>query len=378
MATNKYSNAYNQADKFDYASFTNTVLTWTGTGTSIGYAAGGPLGWIGSIVGGVVGVGVGLADYFFGRDEKRQAVIDQAESDIRTSQANLKVYTTEWQKAVQNAQTQIDYTRASIDQKYGEGMYDIFDDLLNQIYGMEPGTTLSDLLENASVNTYVDLNGGADLMKTLSINQISEGYQEYLKNLIMNANSEYAYRTAQEQSYFRSYYTQTNQTILEYQRSFENAFLQRIEENSDLSMAQGSAEAQQATSGFRQTGGGIALTTYQQFQNDLAEITYASSISYMLKSFQMQIESIRQSTMDSVEQIRWQSSISAEEDLMNALEQFNQNNVTLDQSYDTIGTYEDAVDIEIDAIDEAEDFLVAKGKMSEEDRYEIDLEDIRA
>lgn len=365
LSNNKYQKAYDSV-KFNWSNVASSAVA---TGTSAA-ALGGPLWWVGAIVGATTGILLGGWSEEERIKAEREKVLIRAETDRATNLNNLEATFEDWKDYIDDAQGYISSTKASIDSVYGEGTYDLFDELFATIYNIpESQGTLSDIFENASVDSYVELKN-LDSNESLSLTDISKGYQEFLRGLIMNANGEYELSTQRERNLVRGYFEDINQYRLQLSKQFNDAFLEKISSNIDASTAMGSASATQAQSGFRQTGGGTALTSYQQFKNDLADMAYSSGLNYLIGIMGAQLKAQNNSLIASVNQIRTENAISSQKELLGLIGSYNTSNSKLNEYGDIIETSQDTVtEIEAD-INEIDAFLDEHNRNHEEYRRE--------
>ena len=287
------------------------MLTGASAGASIGAAFGG----IGSVFGGIIGGIAGLFTGLFTQEQKKaeyrgyrdQALIDRMEM---TEQRN---------DLILSAKQSINSFRTSFDTTYGEGMYDIYDDLFSRILDLPSGTkTVSDLLEGLSTDNISGVittsvlgeNGLSEeaLLGSISASDVNATYLQYMQETIRNSETaiglQFQAQSYKETSYIRNYYDSIEQYNLQVAEQFNNAFLQQRANRISGETAMGEASTRQATSGIRQTGSGTNLTGIQQFQNDLSDAAYYSTLDYMIRQYEIQGNAANDNLIDRVYTIR--------------------------------------------------------------------------
>lgn len=364
---NIYEQKYNSISQ-NKSQIGNSALTGLATGASIGSSLG-PAGTVvGAIIGAAGGWLSGLLSDKSRQEAEKQELYSEAQADRKTYYNYLSQVEDTRSSYIKDAKLFISNTRSSFDNKYGEGTYDMFDELFATIFNLPAnGSTVSDVLENASIDKYVEISGTAGAtLESMSLSDISAGYQEYLTSVIKQADGSYALATQQEKNLVNSYYADVSSYALEISNQFQNAFLQKISDNAEAASSLGSAQVQQASSGLRQTGSGTNLTKLQEFQNDLADVAYSSSLNYMTSYYESVLKNINTSLITNVSQIRNEISISASEQLNDLINSYNKSNSQL------VGQLENIEDSEKDyqeiqeSIKETEDFLTNHGQELED------------
>ena len=287
------------------------------SGVASGAGTGAVVGW--DPVSKAVGAGIGaILGAFFGgfsaRKKHNQQIKDQRESlinqrDAAQSARNDLIY---------SGKTLVGTTRSNIDSTYGAGTFNEFNDLFAQIFNMPAGTsTLSTFLDNMQydkVGGLIEssvLDGGFSMGGQMSLTDISNSYLEYLKGQIGSANTAFGMQIqgmeSQEKYLVSDYFDSVDAYNQQVAQQFSSAFLNRKSEQVSGELSLGQAAVEQASSGIRVDGASSAtLTNLQKFQNDLADIAYASSIDYMIKSYEMNMSNTNSSMLQQIESIRRQ------------------------------------------------------------------------
>lgn len=362
---NKYTEMINSSKKEGMLSgITTGIATGSSIGGTIGSAFGSIGTGVGSLAGGLIGGFLGL---FTGWAEKETDTRNEIKTEREKFQNQMEAEQEYRNKLISDAKSVISKTRSSFDTTYGEGMFDQYDELFAKIFNLPEGSsTTSDILENLSYDRFSGEISSSVYGKTtedalvgsMSINDISKTYLEYMGQQLANADTLFGmqmeYSTRQQNALIEDYYS----TIESYMYEMSNQFRSLSSEmrTSDISgqTALGEAALSQATSGIRQEG--QTLTTMQQFQNDLASVAYASSLNYMIKNIEMQGRNANRSLIGEINDIRSQESMSIREQLENMINSYNEYNQGLKDRYDAIKESEDTIkeyDKEIDEMTEA-------------------------
>lgn len=287
----------------------SSVATYTSAGAAIGQF-GGPIGaGVGAALGAALGLGFG---WFFSdkkRKEEDRAIRDSLINKRDAEQNNRNI-------AIKNAKDSISLTRSSIDNTYGTGTFNDFNALFSEIFNVPANSsTLMSFLSNMEYDTVggkiatssLDANvvQGGDM----SLGDIKENYLNYFKQQLGASNSAFGIQMRQydaEENNLLSTYSQNAESLqMQVAKSFSDAFLQRQQEQAQGDMAMAQASLKQATSGLRQTAGsGQNLTNLQKFQNDLADIAYASLMDYTIKSYEASAKGAMQSMQYQMNSIR--------------------------------------------------------------------------
>lgn len=273
-------------------------------------------------------------------------------------------------KTINTIQQYINNTRSSIDSVYGEGVFDMYDDLFASVFNLDADeSTLSDLLESLKLDTTTGTiattvlgKGNSAFTESLSLSDINDKYREYMGEVIRGANTaigkQFQMRTLQEQNLHSNYMDTIAGYNLDLARQFEETFLQQRTQNIAGEMAMGEAYTAQAGSGIRAVGSGQTLTNLQQFQNDLSNIAYAAGLDYMLKDYQMTVANAGKSLTQQITESRLQTAIDTENILVQILQQYNQTNQQLYQGYVSIKEDEETVIEANKELAEMDEFLV--------------------
>lgn len=280
------------------------------SGAAAGAAALSWAGPVGSVIGGLLGGLFGGLFSMWSDNERYKSMRNDymLQREEITQQRNTLIAT---------AQQTIGDTRIEFDATYGEGMYDIYDELFQNILNLPSGTkTVSDLLESLSldnVSGVINTEVGGQLSLSGAIGSISaadvnSAYLEYMQNQIRDADTliglQFQANSQRERSALANYYDSLDQYNLQLAQQFSNAFLQQRQSNLSLEGAMGDASMAQATSGIRQTGSGTNLTAVQKFQRDLSDVAYSSTLSYMIRAYGMQGETMNRNLFDTIYTIR--------------------------------------------------------------------------
>ena len=357
-------------------SITTNSLSWAATGAAIGSFAPG----IGTAIGAVVGFLGGLIFGGFQGDAQAKQQLNEWSAQARNSRMEATVARN---RTIQAAQRMISNTRNSFDSVYGEGMYDEYDELFQTKHNQPPPTqTETEQLESLKFDTVsgkitssvYDSMASSSLSDVLSLKDINANYLEYMKQQIHTSDTvlgmQFAYNTEQENMMIDSYFDNIDQYNLQLAQQFNQAFLQRRSELASAEMAMGEASAAQASSGMRQTGTGTNTTNLQRFQNDLADVAYASSINYMLRMYQMQGKRSNADLLADVYAIRYQNEMTTKEALNASIEGYNEAREEQINAAETIKDLEGTIEEYNDQLDEIHKQLGG-------DHYEeLDPEDI--
>ena len=344
------------------------VTQGVSTGLSIGTAAlsaGAAISattaaWLGP-VGLVVGFGLGGLLGAWQESERNRSLFYQYKNERAEATRYLN-------RNIVNAQSLINRTRTSFDMTYGEGMYDQYDDLFQTIFNLPSGSqTVSDLLESLTISTtsgkvehisnaLSNMTRSA-LTGSLSLQDINAEYLNYMKQQIHTADTvlglQFQANTARENQIVSAYFDSVEQYNLQLAQQFDQAFLQYRTENIQNEMLEGEAAVAQATSGMRQTGTGTNMTTMQQFQTDLANVAYASSLSYQIKAYELSMEATNRDLINEIYQIRNENAITTQQALEASVNQYNQARDEQREYYYNIKDYTEAIEEYNDEMREA-------------------------
>ena len=295
--------------------WTSNIFGQAATWASVGASVSGPLAGLGAALGAVAGALFGLVtgglqdaqlkeQY---RGQRDQFIIDRMEAAEQRNDMILQ------------AQSEISAFRTSFDSTYGEGMYDTYNDLFTSILNLPSGTkTVSDLLETLSLDNVSgkiessllgeDALSSDMLTASISASDVNSTYLQFMQEQIRSSETvigmQFAAQSYRENSYVRDYFDSMDQYNLQLAEQFSNAFLQQRMNRLSGQSAMGEASTAQATSGIRQTGSGTNLTTIQQFQNDLSDAAYYSTMDYYIRAYQMEGQGAANNLIDQVYGIR--------------------------------------------------------------------------
>lgn len=349
----------------------STAVSWAGTGAAIGGIFGGVGAGVGAALGAIFGGLMGL----FTRGSKRR----EYEGLMNEAITNRSEIVDSRNTLITNAQQTIDLTRSTFDEKYGTGMYDQYSELFNTIFGMNGSQTVVDLLEDLSLDTVegkinssvlgVNVTSGV-----LSASDINSAYLEYMMNSIKDADTQiglqYQMASYQENSLIRDYYDSVDQYNAQIANQFASAFLQQRETNLQLESQIGEAETAQASSGIRQMGGGRNSTVIAEFQKDLSDVAYASSMQYMVNQYKTQMSTAGQNLIDQVYQSRNELASFDKQVISDFIGTMNEHYLNLNNTfYEGIKDSEEAINEYNDLI---EDYSEAAGKEHSAHYQEID------
>lgn len=329
----------------------NGILSGAGTGAGIGASIGwdplskGVLAGVGAVIGIIFGGASANSKYKNQLRDQRESLINQRDS--AQSDRNDLIY---------SGKSLVNSTRTSIDNTYGAGVFNEFNDLFAQIFNMPAGTsTLSTFLSNMQydkVGGIIEssvLDGGFSSGGQMSLADISNSYLEYLRGQIGSANTAFGLQIqgleSQENYLISDYFNAVDSYNQQIAEQFSSAFLNRKSEQASGEQALGSAAVEQASSGIRQeAGSGANLTNLQKFQNDLADIAYASSVDFMVKSYELNMKNSTTSMMQQVESIRRQKNQSTLEAITGVINEYNKMNTNAGSTISQIGKQQEFVE----------------------------------
>ena len=195
------------------------------------------------------------------------------------------------------------------------------------------------------------------LTGSLSLQDINAEYLNYMKQQIHTADTvlglQFQANTARENQMVSAYFDSVEQYNLQLAQQFDQAFLQYRTENIQNEMLEGEAAVAQATSGMRQTGTGTNMTTMQQFQTDLSNVAYASSLSYQIKAYELSMEATNRDLINEIYQIRNENAITTQQALEASVNQYNQARDEQREYYYNIKDYTEAIEEYNDEMREA-------------------------
>ena len=325
-----------------------STASYASVGTSIGSMFGGVGAGIGAAVGGVVGL---VTSWIFGHEQQR-------ENDRNTRNQLINARDEEQNNrniAIKNAKETIDLTRSNIDNTYGTGTFADFNALFSSVFNMPEGSsslmqflnsmdydTVGGTINTSSVDANV-VEGGA-----MSLSDIKGNYLEYFRQQLGAADTAFGIQMrqydAQAMNLVNSYEQSIDSMQLQTAQSFANAFLNRQAEQIQGEQSMGQASLQQATSGLRQTAGsGQVLTNMQKFQNDLADIAYASLLDYSVKSYEASAKNTMSDMQYQMYSIRASKNQSIQSALASAINSYNQANSSSKTSKKSIDDSEEFV-----------------------------------
>lgn len=327
-----------------------------------GATIGAAFGWVGALVGGLIGlVGGGLLG-LFDRNEK----IEEYKGLRDTAIVNMNEATELRNNLITDAQRSITGFRTKFDNAYGEGMYDTYDALFKRIFNLPSGSeTVSGLLESLSLDSVsgdISSIAGGKLSKSaltgsISANDINSAYLEYMQERIRDSETaiglQFRSQSYRENALIRNYYSSMDDYNLQIAQQFSDAFLSQRSTNAGLAGALGEAESAQASSGLRQTESSHALTAQQQFQQDLSDAAYYSTLDYMTGQYMSGVSSVNTGLIDSIYQIRNENAQLTEQFTSDFFDSMNDYYGSLIKDYyRPISDYEGEIDEYREQIDE--------------------------
>ena len=301
-----------------YAKDINSTGWQSGVNSSIslalqGATIGAAFGWIGALVGGAIGL---IGGGFLGLFDKNKK-IEEYKGLRDTAIVNMSEATELRNNLITDAQRSISGFRTKFDNAYGEGMYDTYDALFKRIFNLPSGSeTVSGLLESLSLDSVsgdiTTIAGGklsqAALTGSISASDINSAYLEYMQEMRRDSETaiglQFRSQSYKENAIIRNYYSSMDDYNLQVAQQFSNAFLSQRSTHVGLAGALGEAEAAQASSGLRQTESSHALTSQQQFQQDLSDAAYYSTLDYMIGQYMAGTSEANTGLIDSIYQIR--------------------------------------------------------------------------
>lgn len=328
-----------------------SIISGLASGFATGVTAGSVFGAAGSAVGGIIGL-------IFGGIFGGSSANKYREQDINTRNNLINARDSEQNNrniAIKNAKETIDLTRSNIDNTYGAGTFADFNALFSSVFNMPEGSsslmqfltnmdydTVGGVINTSSVDADV-VEGGA-----MSLADIKGNYLEYFKQQLGAADTAFGIQMRQYDAQARNLVNSYEQSIgsmqLQTAQSFANAFLNRQAEQIQGEQAMGQASLQQATSGLRQTAGsGQVLTNMQKFQNDLADIAYASLLDYSVKSYEASAKNTMSDMQYQMYSIRASKNQSIQSALASAINSYNQANSSSKSSKKSIDDSEEYV-----------------------------------
>lgn len=280
-------------------------IAMAGTGATLGatlFASSAAAGPIGAAVGLVVGGLMGLFTHF-----EKQRQYEGLMNDMIINRAETVEQRNE---LITQAQEYINTTRVSFDETYGEGMYDQYNELFKSVLGMPSDSqTAMDLLSSLSLDSIEgqitsSVSGKNIVNGVISASDVNSAYLEYMMNSIKDADTaiglQYEQASYQENSLIRDYYDSIDQYNAQVAQQFASAFLQQRQTNISLEGQIGEAATAQASSGLRSVGSGNNLSAIAQFQKDLSDVAYASTLDYMVASYGTQMKAATNNLIDEV------------------------------------------------------------------------------
>ena len=296
-----------------WANALNAGITGASTGVAMMAAIESSLGPIGLILGAAT-LGISLWQSQTNLRNERELLLSQREEITR--QRN---------RYINSAKQSINAFRSDFDSTYGEGMYDTYDDLFTKILNLPAGGTVSDILESLSldnvsgvVNTEIgDRLTAAAMTGAISASDVNSRYLQYMQETIRNGETaiglQFQQQTQKETSLINSYNDNINQYNLALAEQFSNAFLQQRTANVGLASDMGEASTAQAASGFRQMGGGQNLTAIQQYQQDISNAAYYSTLNFAIRQYEGQMGSMNRGYIEQIAAIRNENAILTEQ-----------------------------------------------------------------
>lgn len=319
--------------------------TWTSilsagvTGALSGAAAFGPWG----AFAGLITMGIAAWQDQSRLKDERALVINQRDE----LQAERNRYIT-------SVQSDIGRFRTKFDSTYGEGMYDTYDTLFSKILNLPSGTsTVSDLLESLSLDTVDGIIASStdglisqeQLSASISPADVNANYLEYMQSQIRDAETaiglKFQNQTLREQSIINNYYDSIDQYNLQVAQQFASSFLQQRQVNSEIALQTGEIEAAAGSSGLRQNGRG--MTSVQQFQKDMSDLAYYSTMNFAIRQYTGQLESANTGFVEQIASIRNENAQLTEQftnDFFNAMNDYY---AGLGESYNQISDAEQGI-----------------------------------
>ena len=350
-------------------------ITMAGTGATLGatlFASSAAAGPIGAAVGLVVGGLMGLFTHF-----EKQRQYEGLMNDMIINRAETVEQRNE---LITQAQEYINTTRVSFDETYGEGMYDQYNELFKSVLGMPSDSqTAMDLLSSLSLDSIEgqitsSVSGKNIVNGVISASDVNSAYLEYMMNSIKDADTaiglQYEQASYQENSLIRDYYDSIDQYNAQVAQQFASAFLQQRQTNISLEGQIGEAATVQASSGLRSVGSGNNLSAIAQFQKDLSDVAYASTLDYMIASYGTQMKAATNNLIDEVYTSRNNIAIMDKQVMSNFFSTMREHYSNLNNSfYTNIKKAEETIKEQNELI---EDYSEAAGKGHNAHYEEID------
>ena len=350
-------------------------ITMAGTGATLGatlFASSAAAGPIGAAVGLVVGGLMGLFTHF-----EKQRQYEGLMNDMIINRAETVEQRNE---LITQAQEYINTTRVSFDETYGEGMYDQYNELFKAVLGMPSDSqTAMDLLSSLSLDSIEgqitsSVSGKNIVNGVISASDVNSAYLEYMMNSIKDADTaiglQYEQASYQENSLIRDYYDSIDQYNAQVAQQFASAFLQQRQTNISLEGQIGEAATAQASSGLRSVGSGNNLSAIAQFQKDLSDVAYASTLDYMVASYGTQMKAATNNLIDEVYTSRNNIAIMDKQVMSNFFSTMREHFSNLNNSfYTSIKKHEETIKEQNELI---EDYSEAAGKGHDAHYEEID------
>lgn len=350
-------------------------ITMAGTGATLGatlFASSAAAGPIGAAVGLVVGGLMGLFTHF-----EKQRQYEGLMNDMIINRAETVEQRNE---LITQAQEYINTTRVSFDETYGEGMYDQYNELFKSVLGMPSDSqTAMDLLSSLSLDSIEgqitsSVSGKNIVNGVISASDVNSAYLEYMMNSIKDADTaiglQYEQASYQENSLIRDYYDSIDQYNAQVAQQFASAFLQQRQTNISLEGQIGEAATAQASSGLRSVGSGNNLSAIAQFQKDLSDVAYASTLDYMIASYGTQMKAATNNLIDEVYTSRNNIAIMDKQVMSNFFSTMREHYSNLNNSfYTNIKKAEETIKEQNELI---EDYSEAAGKGHNAHYEEID------
>lgn len=350
-------------------------IAMAGTGATLGatlFASSAAAGPIGAAVGLVVGGLMGLFTHF-----EKQRQYEGLMNDMIINRAETVEQRNE---LITQAQEYINTTRVTFDETYGEGMYDQYNELFKAVLGMPSGSqTAMDLLSSLSLDSIEgqitsSVSGKNIVNGVISASDVNSAYLEYMMNSIKDADTaiglQYQQASYQENSLIRDYYDSIDQYNAQVAQQFASAFLQQRQTNINLEGQIGEAATAQASSGLRSVGSGNNLSAIAQFQKDLSDVAYASTLDYMVASYGTQMKAATNNLIDEVYASRNNIAIMDKQVMSNFFSTMREHFSNLNNSfYTSIKKHEETIKEQNELI---EDYSEAAGQGRNAHYEEID------
>lgn len=350
-------------------------IAMAGTGATLGatlFASSAAAGPIGAAVGLVVGGLMGLFTHF-----EKQRQYEGLMNDMIINRAETVEQRNE---LITQAQEYINTTRVTFDETYGEGMYDQYNELFKAVLGMPSGSqTAMDLLSSLSLDSIEgqitsSVSGKNIVNGVISASDVNSAYLEYMMNSIKDADTaiglQYQQASYQENSLIRDYYDSIDQYNAQVAQQFASAFLQQRQTNISLEGQIGEAATAQASSGLRSVGSGNNLSAIAQFQKDLSDVAYASTLDYMVASYGTQMKASTNNLIDEVYASRNNIAIMDKQVMSNFFSTMREHFSNLNNSfYTSIKKHEETIKEQNELI---EDYSEAAGQGRNAHYEEID------